>query len=47
MYVALAEALSTVLVTGDRRLAGSSGVNVAIDLVQPGSGGHPTRRNPT
>ena len=33
VYVALAEALSTVLVTGDRRLVGSSGVNVAIELV--------------
>ena len=33
VYVALAEALSTVLVTGDRRLDGSSGVNIPIELV--------------
>lgn len=33
VYVALAEALSTVLVTGDRRLVASSGVNIPIELV--------------
>lgn len=33
MYVALAEALSTVLVTGDRRLAGTPGVNAEIELI--------------
>ena len=33
VYVALAEALSTVLVTGDRRLVGSSGVSIPIELV--------------
>ena len=33
MYLALAEALSAVLVTGDRRLATAPGVRVAIELV--------------
>ena len=33
IYVALAEALSTVLVTGDRKLAGMRGVNAAIELI--------------
>ena len=33
VYVALAEALSTVLVTGDRKLAGAPGTNAAIDLI--------------
>ena len=33
VYVALAEALSTVLYTGDRKLAGTPGVNVAIALI--------------
>ena len=33
VYVALAEALSTVLFTGDRKLAGTPGVNVAIELI--------------
>ena len=33
VYVALAEALSTVLHTGDRKLAGAPGVNVAIALI--------------
>ena len=33
IYVALAEALSTVLFTGDRKLAGTPGVNVAIELI--------------
>ena len=33
IYVALAEALSTVLVTGDRSLAGAPGVNTAIELI--------------
>ena len=33
IYVALAEALSTVLVTGDRRLVGAPGVRAAIELI--------------
>ena len=33
VYVALAEALSTVLVTGDRRLAGTPGVNAEIEPI--------------
>ena len=33
VYVALAEALSTVLVTGDRRLVRSPGVDAAIELI--------------
>ena len=33
IYVALAEALSTVLVTGDRRLAGVPGLTVAVEFV--------------
>ncbi|MDE0193314.1 MAG: type II toxin-antitoxin system VapC family toxin [Gammaproteobacteria bacterium] len=33
VYVALAETLSTVLVTGDRRLAGAPGVKARIELV--------------
>ena len=33
IYVALAEALSTVLFTGDRRLVGAPGVTVAIELI--------------
>ncbi|MCY3837891.1 MAG: type II toxin-antitoxin system VapC family toxin [Gammaproteobacteria bacterium] len=33
VYVALAETLSTVLVTGDRRLAGAPGVRTRIELV--------------
>ncbi len=33
VYVALAEALSTVLVTGDRRLAGTPGVNAEMELI--------------
>ena len=32
VYVALAEALSTVLVTGDRRLARAPGLTVAVEL---------------
>lgn len=32
-YVALAEALSTTLVTGDRRLAGAPGTRARIDLL--------------
>ena len=32
VYVALAEALSTVLVTGDRRLAGAPGVRTQVEL---------------
>ena len=34
IYVALAEALSVVLVTGDRKLVGAPGVNAAIVLIQ-------------
>ena len=33
VYVALAEALSTALGTGDRRLAAAPGVNVAIEVI--------------
>ena len=33
VYVALAEALSTVLVTGDGRLAGVRGLAVAVETV--------------
>ncbi len=33
IYVALAEALSTALVTGDRRLAGVPGLTVAVEFV--------------
>ena len=33
VYVALAEALSAVLYTGDRKLAGTPGVNARIELV--------------
>ena len=33
IYVALAEALSTVLVTGDRKLVGALGVSAAIELI--------------
>ena len=33
IYIALAEALSTVLFTGDRRLVGAPGVTVAIELI--------------
>ncbi len=33
VYVALAEALSTVLVTGDRKLAGAPGANAPIELI--------------
>ena len=33
IYVALAETLSTVLVTGDRRLVGAPGVRAAIELI--------------
>jgi len=33
IYIALAEALSTVLITGDRKLAGTPGANVAIELM--------------
>ena len=33
VYVALAEALSVVLVTGDRRLAAAPGVRAAIELI--------------
>ena len=33
VYVTLAETLSTVLVTGDRRLAGAPGVRTRIELV--------------
>ena len=33
VYVALAEALSTVLVTGDRKLAGAPGANAVIELI--------------
>lgn len=33
VYVALAEALSTVLVTGDRRLAAAPGLTVAVEPV--------------
>ena len=33
VYVALAEALPAVLFTGDRKLAGTPGVNVAIELI--------------
>lgn len=33
VYVALAEALSTVLVTGDRKLAGAPGANAAIEVI--------------
>ena len=33
VYVALAEALSAVLVTGDRKLAGAPGANVPIELL--------------
>ena len=34
IYVALAETLSTVLVTGDRRLVGAPGVRAAIELIE-------------
>ena len=33
IYIALAETLSTVLVTGDRKLVGAPGVRVAIELI--------------
>ena len=33
VYIALAEALSTVLVTGDRKLVGAPRVGVAIELI--------------
>ena len=33
IYVALAEALTMMLVTGDRKLVGSPGVNAAIELI--------------
>ena len=33
VYIALAETLSTVLVTGDRKLVGVPGVRVAIELI--------------
>ena len=33
IYVALAEALSTVLFTGDRKLVGTPGVNAAVQLI--------------
>ncbi len=33
VYLALAEALPAVLVTGDRKLAGAPGVKVAIELI--------------
>lgn len=33
IYVALAETLGDVLVTGDRRLAGAPGLNVSVELV--------------
>ena len=33
VYLALAEALSTVLVTGDRKLAGAPGAGAAIELI--------------
>ena len=33
VYVALAETLGELLVTGDRRLAGAPGLNVRVDLV--------------
>ena len=33
VYVALAEALSTVLLTGDRKLIGTPGVHAAIELI--------------
>lgn len=33
VYVALAQALPAVLFTGDRKLAGTPGVNVAIELI--------------
>ena len=33
VYVALAEALSTALVTGDRKLAGAPGANAPIELI--------------
>ena len=33
VYVALAEALSTVLITGDRKLAGAPGANAPIELI--------------
>ena len=33
VYLALAEALSTVLVTGDRKLLGAPGVHAAIELI--------------
>ena len=33
VYVALAEALPTVLLTGDRKLAGASDANVSIELI--------------
>ena len=33
VYIALAETLSTVLVTGDRKLVGAPGVRVAIELI--------------
>ena len=32
-YLALAEAISTVLVTGDRRLAGVPGVGTAVEVL--------------
>ena len=33
VYVALAEALSTVLITGDRKLLGAPGVRAAVELI--------------
>ncbi len=33
VYVALAETLSTALVTGDRRLAGAAGIRARIELI--------------
>ena len=33
VYLALAEALSTILVTGDRKLLGAPGVNAAIEII--------------
>ncbi len=37
IYVALAEALSTVLVTGDRKLVGTPGVNAHIEFISGSS----------
>ncbi len=36
-YVALAELMATVLVTGDERLANAPGVSCDVDLIRPGS----------